>query len=170
MTQDQAVVATDTDAPKAPAKKAVAKKAVARKPAARKAAVKKTAAPVARRAATKVAPAAAAAKAAKADKPAKAVKPVKPVKAAKPVKSDKPAKAAKPAKAKLVRDSFTIPKDEYEALAALKTRALGLEQHVRKSELLRAGVRALAGMSDRAFLAAVKAVPTLKTGRPKSGD
>ena len=76
---------------------------------------------------------------------------------------------AKPAKAKLVRDSFTIPKDEYQALDALKARALGLEQHVKKSELLRAGIQALSAMPDKAFLKAVRAVPTLKTGRPKSG-
>ena len=77
----------------------------------------------------------------------------------------KPAKAHKP---KLVRDSFTMPKDEYQALDTLKARALGLEKHVRKSELLRAGLRALGAMDDRAFLKAVGAVPTLKTGRPKS--
>ncbi len=69
-----------------------------------------------------------------------------------------------------MRDSFTIPKDEYDVLDQLKARALGLEQTVRKSELLRAGIRALGAMSDRAFLAAVKAVPTLKTGRPKSAE
>jgi len=80
-----------------------------------------------------------------------------------------PAKPAKAHKAKLVRDSFTIPKDEYVVLAALKSRALGLGQHVRKSELLRAGIQALAGLDDGAFLKAVGAVPTLKTGRPKKG-
>ena len=78
-----------------------------------------------------------------------------------------PAKPAKVHKPKLVRDSFTIPKDEYQVLDALKGRALGLEQHVRKSELLRAGIRALNEMDDRAFLKAIGAVPTLKTGRPK---
>jgi hypothetical protein len=77
----------------------------------------------------------------------------------------KPAKAHKP---KLVRDSFTMPKDEYQVLDALKRRALGLEKHVRKSELLRAGIQALAAMNDRAFLKAVGGVPTLKTGRPKA--
>ena len=78
------------------------------------------------------------------------------------------AKPAKPHKPKLVRDSFTMPKDEYQALDALKGRALGLEKHVRKSELLRAGIQALSEMNDRAFLKAIGAVPTLKTGRPKS--
>ena len=79
-----------------------------------------------------------------------------------------PAKPAKAHKPKLVRDSFTMPKDEYQVLDALKRRALGLEKHVRKSELLRAGIRALAAMNDRAFLNAVGGVPTLKTGRPKA--
>ncbi|HEY8975042.1 MAG TPA: hypothetical protein VIN75_12540 [Burkholderiaceae bacterium] len=80
-----------------------------------------------------------------------------------------PAKLAKAHKPKLVRDSFTIPKDEYAVLDALKARALGLGQHVRKSELLRAGIQALHAMNDRALLAAVGAVPTLKTGRPRKG-
>jgi hypothetical protein len=77
----------------------------------------------------------------------------------------KPAKSHKP---KLVRDSFTIPKDEYQVLESLKGRGLGLGQHVRKSELLRAGIQALAAMNDRAFLKAIGGVPTLKTGRPKA--
>ena len=96
---------------------------------------------------------------------AKKAKAVKAVEAAKPAEAA-PAKAHKP---KLVRDSFTMPKDEYQVIDALKARALGLEKHVRKSELLRAGIQALAAMNDRAFLKAVTAVPTLKTGRPK-GD
>ena len=79
--------------------------------------------------------------------------------------ADKPAKLHKP---KLVRDSFTIPKDEYQVLDVLKGRALGLELHVRKSELLRAGIQALNAMTDRAFLKAIGAVLTLKTGRPKA--
>lgn len=82
----------------------------------------------------------------------------------------KPAAPAKPSKAKkpkLVRDSFTIPKDEYAALAELKQRSTQLQHSAKKSELLRAGIKALAGMSDRSLLAALKAVPSIKTGRPK---
>jgi hypothetical protein len=78
------------------------------------------------------------------------------------------AKPAKPHKPKLVRDSFTIPKDEYQVLESLKSRGLGLGQQVRKSELLRAGIKALAAMNDRVFLKAIGGVPTLKTGRPKA--
>lgn len=78
-----------------------------------------------------------------------------------------PAKPAKVKKPKLVRDSFTIPKDEYTALTALKQRSIKLAQPAKKSELLRAGIQALAALSDKALLAALKAVPSIKTGRPK---
>lgn len=74
-----------------------------------------------------------------------------------------------PAKVKLVRDSFTMPQAEYEQLAALKRRALGLAYQVKKSELLRAGVAALVALDDAALLQALQAVPSIKTGRPK-GD
>lgn len=78
------------------------------------------------------------------------------------------AAAAKPLKLKLVRDSFTMPELEYTQLEALKRRALGLAHHAKKSELLRAGVAALAAMDDVTLLAALQAVPPLKTGRPKA--
>ena len=78
----------------------------------------------------------------------------------------KAAKAEKPKKPKLVRDSFTIPKSEYLVLDELKQRSANLATAVKKSELLRAGIKALAAMPDTALLAALKAVPAIKTGRP----
>ncbi|MEO6973873.1 MAG: hypothetical protein ABI135_10710 [Rhodoferax sp.] len=78
-------------------------------------------------------------------------------------KADKPAKVKKP---KLVRDSFTIPKAEYGVFDELKQRAARLAHPVKKSELLRAGVKALAAMPDATFLSALQAVPAIKTGRP----
>ena len=78
-----------------------------------------------------------------------------------------PAKPAKVKKPKLVRDSFTIPKDEYAALAELKQRSAKLAQPAKKSELLRAGIKALTALSDKALLGALKAVPSIQTGRPK---
>lgn len=69
---------------------------------------------------------------------------------------------------KLVRDSFTIPKAEYATIDVLKIRAIGMGTSVKKSELLRAGLMVLKGMSDAAFKTAVAAVPTLKTGRPSA--
>ena len=121
--------------------------ATARKTAARKAA--KTAAP-ARKAARKPA-------AAPAPKAVQAAKPVEPTRA------DKGDKAKKP---KLVRDSFTIPKNEVAVLDALKLRAAKLGRPAKKSEVLRAGIMALADMGDAAFLATVTGVPAVKTGRP----
>ena len=79
-----------------------------------------------------------------------------------------PAKAEKVKKPKLVRDSFTIPKGEYVVLDALKARAAKLAQPAKKSELLRAGIKALAAMNDAALKAALQAVPAIKTGRPKN--
>lgn len=76
-------------------------------------------------------------------------------------------KSAPEPKPELVRDSFTIPKPEYAVLEALKLRAAKLERPIKKGELLRAGIGALNAMRDKAFLAALGAVPSLKTGRPK---
>ena len=131
---------------KSRAAKTAAKQPAAKKPAAKNPVVKKAAAkPVRKTAATKA--------------PVKVATP----KPAKPVKAVKPAKVKKP---KLVRDSFTIPKDEYIVIDNLKVRAGKLGQAVKKSELLRAGVKALAAMSDIQFKAALSNVPTIKTGRP----
>lgn len=127
---------------------AAVKSRAAKTPAAKKPVVKKVAAKPVRKTAVKKAPVKVA-----------APQPVKPVKAAKPAKVKKP---------KLVRDSFTIPKDEYVAIDSLKVRAGKLGQAVKKSELLRAGVKALAAMSDVQFKTALNNVPTIKTGRPKN--
>ena len=78
-----------------------------------------------------------------------------------------PVKATQVKKAKLVRDSFTIPKNEYVVIDSLKKRAIAAGQAVKKSELLRAGIKALAAMSDVQFMAALSHVPPIKTGRPK---
>ena len=92
-------------------------------------------------------------------------KPVAP-EPAKAVPKPEIAKPDKPKKPKLVRDSFTIPKTEYAVLDDLKQRAARLSSLAKKSELLRAGIKALAAMPDAAFLGALRAVPAIKTGRP----
>lgn len=142
--------ATPAPSAKAPARKAAPKPAVSKvatpkAPAAKKPAAK---APATKRTASKAIVA----------KPA-AAKPV----AAKPTKVE-----AKPKKPKLVRDSFTIPKDEYAGIDTLKERSVALGRPAKKSELLRAGLMALLAMSPNALHAALEAVPTIKTGRPKS--
>ncbi len=149
---DQAQVPAQ-DAAKTTPTPTVAPKAAPKPPA--KPVAKKPAAPVKKVAAKTAAPKPA---------PQVAVKPASvAAKATKEVPASKPAKVKKP---KLVRDSLTIPKAEYEVLAVLKLRAAKLGNPVKKTELIRAGIKALAAMKDQDFLASVKAVPSLKTGRP----
>lgn len=95
--------------------------------------------------------------------------PRKPTAAAKSVGAAKPGAQteATAAKQKLVRDSFTIPKSEFEVLSGLKQRAATLVRPTKKSELLRAGIALLSRLPDKSFLAALNSVPSLKTGRPK---
>lgn len=113
------------------------------------------------------APAKSAKPAAKKATPVRKAAPVAPAAPAKAASTTGAAKEARLKKPKLVRDSFTIPKTEYAVLDDLKQRAIRLAHPVKKSELLRAGIKALTAMSDTALLAALKAVPAIKTGRPK---
>jgi hypothetical protein len=142
-----ATPAPTTPAPAAPTSKTAAKSATVKSSAQKPTLAKKPAAkPASRKAAVK--------------KPA--------VKSAKTASPSKTVKVEKPKKPKLVRDSFTIPKLEYVVLEALKQRATKLTRSVKKSELLRAGIKALAALSDAAFLSALDKVPAIKTGRPAS--
>ncbi len=77
-----------------------------------------------------------------------------------------PAKPLKDKKVKVVRDSFTIPKTELLQITDMKKRALGLGVEIKKSELIRAGLQALLGLTDANFKKALSSVPTIKTGRP----
>ena len=129
----------------------------AKKAAPRKAANKAVQAKPARKAPPKVA------------SPAKA-KPKAPAAAPAPVQvktaAASPAKPLKDKKVKVVRDSFTIPKNELLQIGESKKRALELGVEIKKSELIRAGLQALTSMNDVAFKKALASVPTIKTGRP----
>jgi hypothetical protein len=83
--------------------------------------------------------------------------------AAPPPAQRAPTKDARPV---LVRDSFTMPEQEYAVLLEVKQACLRAGIEVKKSELLRIGV-ALLGQLDVATLQGVlAALPQLKTGRP----
>ena len=69
-------------------------------------------------------------------------------------------------KEKVVRDSFTMPKSDYEKIAALKQKCLDAGISVKKGELLRAGLLLLESASAKRLLAAISEVETVKTGRP----
>ena len=75
-------------------------------------------------------------------------------------------KKAKPEKIKMERDSFTMPKDEYAQLTLLKARLTAMGQPAKKSELLRAGIKLLAAMSDNTLKTTLAKIPVIKTGRP----
>ncbi len=76
------------------------------------------------------------------------------------------AKLVKDKKVKMVRDSISIPKVEFQVLAEMKARAGKLGVEVKKTELIRAGIKVLAALADTTFVAAIRAVPNIKTGRP----
>ena len=171
-------MSTETSTIAAPTHNAVASKALAPAPSKVPAAPAKK--PV-RKAAKKISPAKRVAKKPAAKKPVQKAVPQKAPQSAaksttKPAPKPTPKPRAKPAqqtspdlklkKPKLVRDSFTFPKDEYQAIAGLKQKALGLKHSAKKSEILRAGLMLLNGLTDKAFLAALTKVPALKTGRP----
>jgi hypothetical protein len=71
------------------------------------------------------------------------------------------------AKDKLVRDSFTMPRSDFELIALLKERALTFKRPTKKSELLRAGLQALAALNQKQLQTALDRLPLLKSGRPK---
>lgn len=75
-------------------------------------------------------------------------------------------KKTKPEKVKMERDSFTMPKDEYAQLTLLKARLTSMGQPAKKSELLRAGIKLLAAMSDNTLKTTLAKIPVIKTGRP----
>jgi hypothetical protein len=67
---------------------------------------------------------------------------------------------------KVIRDSFTMPASDYERIAVLKKRCIGLGVAIKKSELLRAGLATLERLSDGALAQVIAAVESVKTGRP----
>ena len=153
----QATARTSAKPPVKPAAKPAAKRAA--KPAAK--AVAKTAASEngGRKAAVKAAARALITQAVKPPAPAKRA--VRKAPAAAPERT--PVLDARPS---LVRDSFTMPQEEYAVLAEVKGACLRAGVDVKKSELLRIGV-ALLGQLDMTTLQAVlAALPQLKTGRP----
>lgn len=83
-----------------------------------------------------------------------------------------PAKAAakkpkKEHKEKVVRDSFTMPQSEYQKIAEIKETCLKAGLPVKKSEVLRAGLKALGEMNAAQLKRALAGLEKIKTGRPK---
>lgn len=75
-------------------------------------------------------------------------------------------KGPKGKKIKLVRDSFSMPEDEYELFGALKKRCIAGGIAAKKSEVLRAALITFSAQSDASIVSIVKSLPPIKTGRP----
>jgi hypothetical protein len=88
------------------------------------------------------------------------------VKESKREAATKASKRSKPKKVKMVRDSYTMPEDDYAKLAELKKKCLKAGVHVKKSELLRAGLTTLAKLPVATLLKTVDQLEKIKTGRP----
>jgi hypothetical protein len=80
---------------------------------------------------------------------------------ASPSKSEK-----KHTKSKVVRDSFTMPENEYNVLAVLKKQCLASGLDVKKSQLLRAGLKSLSEMSQASLKKQLSKLDEIKIGRP----
>lgn len=120
-----------------PAKKATVKKAPVSKPTARKPAIKKAA-----------------------PKPAAAPKPVAAQKP--PVKKTK-----KAGKDKVIRDSFALLESEYRKIAEIKEACLKAGLKVKKSEVLRAGLKVLGSQSVAQWKQSLSGLAKTRTGRQK---
>ena len=70
-------------------------------------------------------------------------------------------------KIKVVRDSFTMPENEYARIAAIKDICARAKMHVKKSEVLRAGLMLLAELDAAQLSRALGSLERIKTGRPK---
>jgi hypothetical protein len=71
----------------------------------------------------------------------------------------------KPRKSKTIHKNFTLPMLEYLMLETLKLRSSKLGSPVKKNVLVRAGIKALAAMSDARFLAELNTVSSSKNTR-----
>ena len=66
----------------------------------------------------------------------------------------------------VIRDSFTMPTDDYELLKLLQERCLNEGKSVNKSEIVRAGLQALAKLPEGDLVDAFEGVVKVRPGRP----
>lgn len=76
-------------------------------------------------------------------------------------------KPKKENKKKVVRDSFTMPQSEYAKIAEIKAIFMKAKMRVKKSEVLRAGLKLLAELNDAQLKRALGSLEKIKTGRPQ---
>lgn len=75
-------------------------------------------------------------------------------------------KGKKRKKEKVVRDSFTMPRGDYEKIDGLKKKIQQLGLSAKKSEVLRAGLHVLEQLTPDRLKQVIEGVEKIKTGRP----
>jgi hypothetical protein len=81
-----------------------------------------------------------------------------------------PIKKNKIVKAKVIRDSFSFPEQDYLKISELKKTCLAAGIHVKKGEILRAGLHLLTQLNLTELKQAVEKVEKVQTGRPNSSE
>ena len=77
-------------------------------------------------------------------------------------------KKRKVAKAKVIRDNFSFPEQDYLKISELKKTCLAAGIYVKKSEVLRAGLHLLTKLNLDELKQVVEQVEKVKTGRPNA--
>ena len=69
-------------------------------------------------------------------------------------------------KTKVIRDSFSFPEQDYRKISELKKTCLAAGIHVKKGEILRAGLHLLTNLNLAELKQVVEQVEKVQTGRP----
>jgi hypothetical protein len=77
-------------------------------------------------------------------------------------------KKSKTVKTKVIRDSFSFPEQDYLKISELKKTCLAEGIHVKKGEILRAGLHLLSKLNLAELKQVVEQVERVQTGRPNS--
>ena len=80
------------------------------------------------------------------------------------------AKKGKIVKTKVIRDSFSFPEQDYLKISELKKTCLAAGIHVKKGEILRAGLHLLSKLNLDELKQVVDQVEKVQTGRPSSSE
>lgn len=70
-------------------------------------------------------------------------------------------------KQKVIRDTFSLPVDDYELIALIQQRCLRSALNVTKGEIIRAGLKVLHALPDEKLVQALENVEKLKPGKRK---
>jgi hypothetical protein len=81
-----------------------------------------------------------------------------------------PIKKSRIGKTKVIRDSFSFPEQDYLKISELKKTCLAEGIHVKKGEILRAGLLLLTKLNLAELIQVIEQVEKVQTGRPNSSN